>query len=364
MENQNRRWVSTVGMDVQTWHKTRQTGIGSSDAPAILGVSAFKTPYDIWLRKTAPEPIIDDETPKMTAGKELEDAIARWWAKEFGIRVVRDNKFRLHPSYDFIFAELDRIAMHPERGPGLIEVKNTERRIFERWRVGDMPLSFYIQIQHQFMCSGLEWGVLVCLLDGWDMKTIEIFPDHEFIDGLEQKEVRFWNDYVIPKVAPELTNFSDVEQMYPKHEPGKAVELDRFTLQAAVDLQQVLQQIEDLNNTKESLQFQVAKILGDAECGTSRQYRVVTFKKNLDGIMVDAEKLEAQWPSVYEKCLKPRRGARILRLNKAQLTLAAKESVEALKRTQAEVQNVVSANGRNENDGGRGPGAGKNSSGA
>ena len=364
MENRNQRWISTIGMDARKWHETRQTGIGSSDAPSICEVSAFKTPYDIWLRKTAPEPIIDDETPKMTAGKELEDAIARWWSKEFGIRVVRDNKFRLHPTYDFIFAELDRIAMHPERGPGLLEVKNTERRIFERWRVGDMPLSFYIQIQHQFMCSGLEWGVLVCLLDGWDMKTVEIFPDHEFIDGLEQKEVRFWNEHVVKKIAPELTNFSDVEQMYPTHDPGKSVELDRFTLQAAVDLQQVLQQIEDLENTKESLQFQVAKILGDAECGTSRQYRVVTFKKNMDGMMVDTEKLATQWPTIYEHCQKPRRGARVLRLNKSQLTLAAKENIEILKRTQAEVQNVLTANGRNENHSSGGPGPDQEHAGA
>ena len=30
----------------------RNKGIGSSDAAAILGLSSYKTPYDIWLQKT------------------------------------------------------------------------------------------------------------------------------------------------------------------------------------------------------------------------------------------------------------------------------------------------------------------------
>ena len=34
------------------WLKTRQTGIGGSDVAAILGLSKWKTPLDIYLAKT------------------------------------------------------------------------------------------------------------------------------------------------------------------------------------------------------------------------------------------------------------------------------------------------------------------------
>jgi predicted phage-related endonuclease len=34
------------------WLKSRKAGVGGSDMSTILGLNAFKTPYDLWLEKT------------------------------------------------------------------------------------------------------------------------------------------------------------------------------------------------------------------------------------------------------------------------------------------------------------------------
>lgn len=324
-------------MDTLTWHKTRQKGIGSSDAPCILGVSTFKTPYDIYAQKISPEPIVSEETPKMTAGKALEGAIAEWWGKAYGFKVIRDNKFRFHPHFPFMFAELDRIAFHQERGPGLVEVKNTERKIFEKWRVGEMPLSFYIQTQHQFACSGLAWGALVCLLDGWDMNSIDLFPDLEFIRDLERIEDKFWCDYVMAKVPPPLVNMEDVKSFYPAHRLGKSVELDPVTFQALGDLMNVKTELADLSAKKDLLEFTVANFMQDAEIANFKKFRVASFKKNPDTQMVDAGKLTEENPDLAEKYMKPRKGARILRPYSSALILASKEYISEIQRTQTAV---------------------------
>lgn len=41
----------TKDLTRQEWLKIRQTGIGGSDIAAILGVSKYKTAYDLYLEK-------------------------------------------------------------------------------------------------------------------------------------------------------------------------------------------------------------------------------------------------------------------------------------------------------------------------
>jgi len=36
----------------QEWLQERRKGIGGSDAAAVLGLSKWKTPYALWLKKT------------------------------------------------------------------------------------------------------------------------------------------------------------------------------------------------------------------------------------------------------------------------------------------------------------------------
>jgi putative phage-type endonuclease len=325
-------------MDELTWHRSRQKGIGSSDAPCILGVSTFKTPFDIYQQKISPEPIVSEETPKMRAGKELEGAIADWWGREYAFRVIRDNKFRFHSQYPFMFAELDRIAFHPERGAGLVEVKNTERKIFEKWRVGEMPLSFYIQTQHQFACTGLKWGALVVLMDGWDKESIDLFPDPEFIADMEKLEVKFWNENVIPRIPPALVNMDDVKSFYPAHRLGKSVELDPVTFQALNDLMNVKTELADLSAKKDLLEFTVANFMQDAEIANFKKFRVASFKKNPDTQMVDMTKLSEERGELLTGYMKPRKGARILRPYQSQLIIASKEYINEIQRTQTEVK--------------------------
>jgi putative phage-type endonuclease len=346
-------------MDELTWHRTRQKGIGSSDAPCILGVSTFKTPFDIYQQKIAAEPIISEETPKMRAGKELEGAIADWWGREYQFRVIRDNKFRFHPQYPFMFAELDRIAFHPDRGPGLVEVKNTERKIFEKWRVGEMPLSFYIQTQHQFACSGLEWGALVVLMDGWDKESIDLFPDPEFIRDLEQIEAKFWNENVIPRIPPALVNMDDVKSFYPAHRLGKSVELDPVTFQALNDLMNVKTELADLGAKKDLLEFTVANFMQDAEIANFKKFRVASFKKNPDTMMFDAANYITQHPEATEGFMKPRNGARILRPYQSQLIIANKEYINEIQRNLQEVKTDGIHEGERPVDQGSGPGDSK-----
>ena len=45
--------------DRDAWLAERQTGLGGSDAAAVLGVDPFKTKHELWLEKTGQIPAED-----------------------------------------------------------------------------------------------------------------------------------------------------------------------------------------------------------------------------------------------------------------------------------------------------------------
>ena len=44
--------AKTGGMDRSEWLALRGDGIGGSDAAAVVGVGAYKSPYTLWAEKT------------------------------------------------------------------------------------------------------------------------------------------------------------------------------------------------------------------------------------------------------------------------------------------------------------------------
>lgn len=74
------------------WLKERQKGIGGSDVAAILGVSAYRTPLDVFMDKTSE--ITEDKSPSEAAywGTTLEDIVAQEFSRRTGLKVQRVNQ--------------------------------------------------------------------------------------------------------------------------------------------------------------------------------------------------------------------------------------------------------------------------------
>ena len=58
--------------DTAEWHEFRHKHIGASDCPVILGISPWKTRYQLWEEKTAATPPLPYSNPAMEKGKALE----------------------------------------------------------------------------------------------------------------------------------------------------------------------------------------------------------------------------------------------------------------------------------------------------
>ena len=124
--------------------------IGGSSAGAALGVSTYKTPYDVYLDYTGKTPPISPEQQEIfDMGHALEDFIARRAEKKYGIKVRRDNFAYLNP-------RCEKIVCHPDRIVGLkidgktvgIEIKSSSAYDNKRWGREDtdeIPYDYLIQ---------------------------------------------------------------------------------------------------------------------------------------------------------------------------------------------------------------------------
>jgi putative phage-type endonuclease len=111
--------------DRASWLAARPRGfrIGASDVPAILGVSPYKTPHDVWASRHRPEAVRDRVDEKAARrGRALESGVLAMYAAETGQHVRHyDNATVRHASVEWAVMSPDGI-----RADGVpVEAKTT-----------------------------------------------------------------------------------------------------------------------------------------------------------------------------------------------------------------------------------------------
>ena len=87
------------------WLELRRKKIGASDAPCIMGVSPWKTPYELWLEKLTGKE--QSQTWAMKEGIRKEEEARTEFEKQTGIIVF--PKVLISDKYDWMMASLDGI---------------------------------------------------------------------------------------------------------------------------------------------------------------------------------------------------------------------------------------------------------------
>jgi putative phage-type endonuclease len=172
------------------WLNWRSEGIGSSDAPVVMGLSPYKNIYDLWVEKTFGE---DTATPNehINRGIRLEDS-ARLAAEVYS--GIKFNPAEMeHAEYPHIRASLDGLS---SCGRVLVEIKCPTRKNFgiirDTRKVSDL---YNCQIQHQLLVSGADYGIFFAYVDdeqGVDYEAIRVERNDEFIEKMIDAHNSFW----------------------------------------------------------------------------------------------------------------------------------------------------------------------------
>lgn len=183
-----------------------KTTTGSSDAPVIMGVSPFKTRWQLYQECAHGLKIETEPDARMEIGVLLEPHIVekvckdRGWSFEWNGPTAADalGTSRLHPTDPRASARPDAIVTDPARAgqTGVVECKTIN--IFRWWdlagRDDPQPLLYWeLQWQWQAYVTGATFGALVVYVVGDDDYLVyPREPDPEVIAAMLEESALFW----------------------------------------------------------------------------------------------------------------------------------------------------------------------------
>jgi putative phage-type endonuclease len=179
----------------QEWHDLRRTKIGASDAPVIMGVSPWKTPYELWFEKISGAK--QEQTSSMARGVALEESARQRFQVKMGILMM--PKVVLNTKREWQMASLDGISFD---GLSILEIKHANKEVFEMALKGELPDYYNIQIQHALDTTGAAKCYYV-VSDGTKDTYVEVFPDKDLIKAIRVKNEKFY-EYITSKEPPPL----------------------------------------------------------------------------------------------------------------------------------------------------------------
>jgi putative phage-type endonuclease len=181
----------------------RRTYIGGGDAAAIAGVSPWGSPFSCWQEKVGDAPE-RDVSERMRWGLILEGPVAHEWASRAGVTNLRKATFRRHPDVEYVGGHPDYYAVHPQDGPVILEVKTSGSPADWEGPDGDqVPIHYYLQVQHYLMVTGYQTAHIAALLRGSELRSYRVPGDAEVQAGLLAAYAEFW-DLVTSGTPPEI----------------------------------------------------------------------------------------------------------------------------------------------------------------
>lgn len=218
--------TSTVTMSHEEWLDFRRTGIGGSDAAALVGLNPYSSPYAVWADKLGVMPEVEDNEA-MRQGRDLEDYVAKRFAEQTGKKIRRENAIIRNTNYRFALANIDRAIIGERAG---LECKTTSSLNLKKFEKGEFPERYYVQCVHYLAVTGWDRWYLAVLVFGKGFYVYTIERDQKEIDALMAAENTFWFSHVTLRIPPvtdgnEATSTA-LNAVFPGSDGESVVDLD------------------------------------------------------------------------------------------------------------------------------------------
>lgn len=173
-------------LDKTEWLEMRRSKIGASDAPVIMNMSPWKTPYSLWKEKVG-LPSDQYVNNAMRRGLMLESEALEAYEQMTG-NVMFPQVVINHPTISWMMATMDGISTDKKCG---VEIKCAGKRDHDIAKKGDIPDKYIPQLQHQIEVCGLD-KIDYFSYHGKDGVIVEVKRDDEFISRMLKEEEEFF----------------------------------------------------------------------------------------------------------------------------------------------------------------------------
>lgn len=287
------------------WLAQRRTGIGGSDVAAILGLSKWSTPLQVYQQKRG-ELGEQPENDAMRWGRYLEPVVRQAYADETGNEVRVLPTMIRHPAHDFMVANLDGFVA-PEHAPRRVFEAKTARSA-EGWGepgTDQIPQPYLLQVQHYLAVTGFIVADVAVLIGGSDFRLYEVPEDRELQEMLVDAEHEFWRR-VQRGDPPEPVTTADAIARWGRSSIADRVMADDTALQALQTLRAARESIQAAEQLEEAAKVILMRALGERDTLVDSTGRALcTWKVSAPPMRFDAAALKAAHPELHAQFLKP-----------------------------------------------------------
>lgn len=285
----------------EEWLKVRKLGLGGSDMAAVLGLSPWRSPIDIWLDKTS-DTVEEKESEPMYWGNVLEEVVAQEFAKRSGYK-VRNNNFTLQSEeYPYLLANIDREIVGLDAG---LECKTANAFKANEWDGDNVPDAYYIQCQHYMAVTGKSSWWIACLVGGNTFYYKEIKRNEEVIAAIVDTGAAFW-ELVKNKTMPAPDDTKQCEnalkKLYQKSN-GQSVELPANYGNMIIDYLEIKNQLSELETKKRGIENVMKDFLKDNEKATYGEH-YVSWKSTKPRETFDTKAFKDDYPELHKQYIK------------------------------------------------------------
>ncbi len=179
------------------WMALRNNKIGASDAPIIMGMSPWTTPFQLWQIKMGLIQIPDNAA--MKRGRDLEEQARQKFIDVTGYEVF--PAVALHDSLDFMMASYDGLSKCKKI---ILEIKCPGKEDHEMAMDGVIPPKYTYQLQQQMEVDEIiDSAFYLSYKSEESYKILQIEKDESLINNLIPKEKAFF-ECMQNLEAPEL----------------------------------------------------------------------------------------------------------------------------------------------------------------
>jgi putative phage-type endonuclease len=248
----------------------RAKGIGSSDAPVILGVDPFRTPHDLWLQKTGRVPPVE-ENDAMRLGSVLEPVLLQLAGERLSKRVVRPTSAFVG-CFPHFRANIDGMVGEAKRGADIVEVKTTSST--EGWGAegtDEVPERVRVQVIYQMACASSDLAHVACLSGAFGLafRLYRVEWDASLGEYVMGKVNEWWMRHIVKDEPPPESGSLDT--LKSRMREVRTVELPQGLFIAEAEARMALEQAERYHTAAKAA---LVTAMGDASRGVSGNYSV------------------------------------------------------------------------------------------
>lgn len=287
----------------------RSTGLGASEIGAVLGLSEYAQPYDVWAEKVGLH-VRDIENEYTRWGLLLETPIAdRYLEDEKKIcpsaGFVHGVKTIQRPELPYLWATPDRIccalrsdADNSLRDPvsvardgdfspapvgGLgsdddlvfwgLECKNVSWRQAHKWGesgTDEIPENYMAQIYQSLLVTGLDRWDVACLIGGNDFRVYRFWKDLDWYRIITTAAQKFWKqveDEIPPDVLPDHPLSEDLLRKIYQDTDGGIIELTEEDAALVTSMKELGKEAGDMVKAETTIRNMLRKRMKNAAIG-------------------------------------------------------------------------------------------------